>query len=356
MYYSDDGHTFSSKIKAIEHQEKTGAQFHFYYYDELYEKLNWKIEPPLSLQDYYKEQALRLREKYDYLILCYSGGLDSTNILETFHKNNIKLDKIIIVGAFSQDSNSSSDENMNIEAYTSAFPYIEKLGLSSITEKIDYTKYFNDIDSLSITKYGSEWIDNIGSWFSPHHFFWKDIEKLVVPFHMRNKKSALIFGKEKPYLMHENGKMGFRFRDVALTNYGSMFGNEYCDRVYFYWDHEYPLILLKQLHTLKSIVEKYSSTKNVDIGNSINEVVKVVNTARKSPNGGMKNIIYSIDHTIDKKSPKNKSRIISSRDSYLVRAKTSEVFAFYKSGITNMKSRIRDVNNQKIVTSKFYEL
>lgn len=355
MYYSDDNRTFLSKIKAIEHQQKTGAQLNFYYYDEIYDKLNWNLEPPLSLKEYYKEQALILREKYDYLVLCFSGGLDSTNILETFYYNNIKLDKIFVVGAFSQDDHSTSDENMNIEAYTSAFPHVEKLGLSSITQKFDYTQYLSNVNNLSLSKYGSEWIDDVGSWFSPHHMFWKDMENYAIPYDMRDKKCAMIFGKEKSKILFENGKLGFRFSDVWFTCYGGSYGNEYCDRVAFYMDPYYPQILLKQVHTLKKAVKILAKNQYID-SNICDKVNKTTHEVIKGEMGGMKNILYDMKHTIFHKSPKNVSRIISTRDTYIKKNINTDIFSLYKSGISSMKKRIGNVHNQKIITSKFYEI
>ena len=44
----------------------------------------------------YVERCNQLRDKYDYLVLHYSGGSDSHNILHTFLTNNIKLDEISI--------------------------------------------------------------------------------------------------------------------------------------------------------------------------------------------------------------------------------------------------------------------
>jgi hypothetical protein len=48
----------------------------------------------LNLLDLYKERAQQLRDSYDYLILAYSGGSDSDNMLKTFLYNNIKIDEI----------------------------------------------------------------------------------------------------------------------------------------------------------------------------------------------------------------------------------------------------------------------
>ena len=90
-YYSEDNKIFPNRVHAVKYSIDTGKKVYLHYYDEIYTKLNWKIEPPEPIEYYYKEQAQRIRDQYDYLILCYSGGYDSTNILETYHFNNIKL-------------------------------------------------------------------------------------------------------------------------------------------------------------------------------------------------------------------------------------------------------------------------
>ena len=57
---------------------------------------NVYLEPKFSLKEYYLQRAMYIREKYDYVILHYSGGTDSHNILETFMLNNVFIDEIAI--------------------------------------------------------------------------------------------------------------------------------------------------------------------------------------------------------------------------------------------------------------------
>ena len=201
-FYSEDGSRFSSKIFAIEYSKKTGQAINFYYHDDVYNQVDWQKELPEDLKYYYKQQALRLREKYDYLILTYSGGFDSTNILETFVENNIKLDKILVVGAFSKDSEWGVDENHNGEIYHNAIPYLEELGLMDITEVVDYTQYIcgDKFKNLSIYKHGQNWIYEIGSFFSVHHWFWRDSQIIVTPEEWKDKKVGYIFGIDKPQI------------------------------------------------------------------------------------------------------------------------------------------------------------
>ncbi len=355
-YYSEDGSIFSSKIRAIEYGRKKQQKINFYYYDDIYSKLDWTTEPVGSLDYYYKEQAQRIRDNYDYVILCYSGGSDSTNVLETFYFNNIKLDKIITVGAFGRDEKSGSDKNHNGEIYHNVFPYIKQLGLESITESIDYTKYFTDISSLSIFQHEDSWIDT-SSWYSPHNWFWRDLEKYVVPKNIGNKKVAILFGKDKPGLYYiknhkdvflESGNVcynGFHFGDSACTSYSSMNlpkMNSNVERINFYWDPTYPNILLKQIHVLL----KHYLVNNI----KYDPFFESQFSGRKTDK-----ILYDLKRPLSFISPKSKTTIISLRDNYLYNSQDSDLYKFYISGIKKMQQSIKQ-EELSVVYSKFYNI
>jgi hypothetical protein len=341
FYYTSDGAKFQSKIAAFEHFEKVNAtDLRFYYYDHAYEKVNWKQEPPEPLKFYYKEQAQRLRDTYDYLILCYSGGYDSSNILETFYFNGIKLDKIVIVGAFSQDTRSGVDENHNGELYHNAFPYVESLGLASITEKYDYSELFANESAFSIMQYGDDWVDYTGGWFSPHNWFWRDIEKYVVPKNIGSKKVGLIFGRDKPVLLNNK----FCFMDRPITSYGFSTGTANTDRINFYWDPTYPNILVKQLHVIKRLnaiaKPEFNSTKGTQVYGKID----------------VNQVIYDLKRPLIFKSPKSKSSLFSARDRFLGSARECSLFKRYSAGLTRMQNRAGIANIVKHITSREYSI
>lgn len=346
MYYFCDGTKLGSKVKALEYKQKSGLEPSFYYFDDVYNRIDWTIEPTQSLEYYYLNQAQRIRDEYDYVILCYSGGYDSTNILETFHFNNIKLDKIITVGALKQDSSSMVDENHNGELYHNVFPYIQELGLSSITQVIDYTEYFNNVNQFSISTYSNEWIDYTGGWFSPHNWFWHDIEKYIIPQQYRDKKVALIFGKDKPYITIENRKFGFKFKDIAINSYGNVSSTANCDRINFYWDPNSPQILIKQLHVLLRayIISKFDHDYEINMGHDI--------IGGKSAN----EIVYNLRKPILYKSPKSKTRILSLRDQYLIEKKNSDVYRLYEAGVQSLYKRLSSKEHNVVINSKFYSI
>lgn len=339
FYYFDDGAKFTSKIETIKYGQTKKLTPKFYYYDHIYEKLDWSIEPPHSLDYYYLEQARKIRDDYDYVILAYSGGYDSSNILETFHFNNIKLDKILIVGAFDQDSNYGVDENHNGELYHNAFPYVKELGLEHITQTIDYTELFNDTKNFSISIHNENWVDNVGAWFSPHNWFWKDIEKHIVPTEWRGKKIALIFGKDKPSLFPDvhghNREIGFHFRDTPCLSYADVNTNESINRINFYWDPLNTTILIKQLHILKRISQ--------------------MNKFRILSMSDVNKVVYNLKKPLLFKSPKSGNVCLSLRDDYLKTCKSSDIFSLYDQGIEKINREIGESNLVPIF-SKHYSV
>jgi hypothetical protein len=347
FYYFDDGAKFTSKIEAIKYGYTTIQRPKFYYHDHVYKNVDWTIEPVHSLEYYYKDQAQRIRDTYDYVILAYSGGYDSTNILETFHFNNIKLDKILIVGAFSQDTRAGADDNHNGELYHNAFPYINELGLAPITQILDYTTLFGNVNNFSISSYNENWVDEIGAWFSPHNWLWRDIGKYIVPTKWKNKRIALVFGKDKPSLFSKVDSTkpnGFHFRDTPCMSYADTGQYEDITRVNFYWDHNNTNVLLKQLHVLN----RFYSVSNTSSYNSEQSIQTL---------GGLdiNKIVYDLRKPLIYKSPKSKNNLLSLRDNYLQQKQNSDVFSLYQLGIGRIDREI-GVSSMTPILSRFYSI
>ena len=68
----------------------------FYYNDHVFDKFDWGIPVDISLDRLYTFRAQQLRDKYKKLILSFSGGTDSIQVLNTFLKNRIHLDEIVV--------------------------------------------------------------------------------------------------------------------------------------------------------------------------------------------------------------------------------------------------------------------
>ena len=313
----------------------------FYYHDKEFSKIDWNYEPPQSLQDLYRIKAEKIRQDYEYVILAYSGGMDSSQVLETFYYNNIHIDEILMVGAFSQDSYGGSDENHNKEIYDSAWPILNELQLKNTKiTNLDYTTFFNNVDNFSlIQKYGSDWINHIGCFYSLHNLFWHDISKYVGP---KDKKTCVVFALEKAMFLYDRilNKPYTVFSDHYAVSYGNMKSTEQFSKVYFYNEPsiESTNILRKQLHLIKDYYLNEILPNGLD--QYFNEYKERI----------IDNIIYKVKNKLRYRSWKSKSKILSDRDRYIINHKNSDIYKIYTDGIKKLPTQ----TNVSFLSRRYY--
>ena len=119
-YYVVGNFATPSKFEAL--QKSGNIKFHFH--DEVFSQQDWTVEPTESLDDLYRQRAEQLRSQYEYLILGFSGGADSTTIFDAFVKNNIHLDEVVMFHTYSGENDRNSF--YNFETFNVAIPYVEK--------------------------------------------------------------------------------------------------------------------------------------------------------------------------------------------------------------------------------------
>jgi hypothetical protein len=95
-YYVVGWKKFYNKIQALQYSTKMGFAVRWVFNDKVYSSIDWTMPITKSLKELYRDRAQQLRDSYDYIILHYSGGQDSNNMLHSFIDNNIHLDQIII--------------------------------------------------------------------------------------------------------------------------------------------------------------------------------------------------------------------------------------------------------------------
>lgn len=353
FYYNADGNIFTSKYDAIMNSK---SQLYYYYYDSDFSSLNWKIEPEKSLNFLYKERAQQIRDSYDYIILAYSGGVDSTNILETFYYNKIKIDEIMLIGAFSQDPSRSTDINHNLEIYRNCFETLRTLDLKNtkITLK-DYSSMLTDKRNFSLSDQ-DDWYKQIGARYALHHWFWYDLgsASAFADRYSQGKKTALVFGIDKPIVQYDflTKKFFFQFIDNAANIYGlpKLTNNQNYERVYFYWHPSASTLLLKQVHVVKRYIETEILSKS-----SPSFAFDHYYQNRERFVG---NVIYTLKNPLRFVSQKSKSMFFSLRDQFLFEKsdfKSLDVIKNFEQGQINMeRSGFKDKNT--VVYSKKYFL
>ncbi len=231
------------------------------YNDEFFNEFIWSVEPKESIDELYKKRAEQLRRDYDYLILYYSGGYDSVNMLYAFLDNNIQLDEICVF--YSRLDNISNQYNELSSITWKKLDNIEKCYPHIKIRKIDYTDYFfkwdQMVNNLNLAK---SMLYMFGSALSVNHIvndlsfdYIKDWKSLI----SQGKKLSWIYGVDKPQLRYYENKLIFNFFDgLVQTNITPM--RQMIDHgdigvyEFFYWgpSKECADICIKQSHMIKN--------------------------------------------------------------------------------------------------------
>jgi hypothetical protein len=350
FYYDKEFNRYDTPFIAWHHAD-VKSECRFYYYDHILKDSPWKVEPVKTLDQLYKERAQEIRDNYEYVILCYSGGNDSTAMLESFYYNNIHIDEIVMVGSFSQDTSKEIDENHNKDLYDNAFPLIKKLNLpnTKITT-IDYTELFRDINQFTLVQtYGNDYIRHVGTHKSPHNLFWHDFRKFVGK--QNNKKTAWLMGIDKVELGYDSitprGAIGPHvfFKDITINSYGMNHIDENFERINFYCDPRSDIaisIQIKQAHILHNVVKINLANRRSrsDVEHSfINRFVKY-------------KLFYNLKNPLMYQSKKSSNFFFSDRDMYMFSKKDSDIFKIHKENISKRSDYFKQ--SPCYLTRKYY--
>ena len=319
FYYDKDLNVYPTQIEAI----ISKRDCNFYFNDKEFSKLDWFNEPFEDLDTLYTLRAKQLRDEYEYLVLCFSGGTDSTHVLETFYYNNIHIDEIVSVGALSQDNSENSSENMNMLIRSNVIPRLKGYDLSKTKiTVVDFSKYYHNPYQFSLVqKYRHEWPKYTGSYRSPYNLLWYDFKKILGKDNKKN--TAVIMASDKVKIDFINNRPGVIFSDLAFTSLGGFSHDENYRRVNFYTDYTdiASKILRKQAHTLMKIYD-ISQENYHKIANDEQNFAKFFYKYKDSPVFISEKSLYSS---------------ISGKDMFLRNAKNTEINSLLGMSFSMMK-------------------
>lgn len=256
-YYSIGNYCTYSKLEAIELHQKLDIHPEWHFNDFVFGNFDWTAEPKETLKELYAIRAKQIRGKYDYLVLWYSSGSDSQNILNTFIDNDIRLDEIASFWALEGDNNYHSHFNREIYEYAipNALKIIDKD--KSIKHRVvDLTRFILDIYSDKNFKH--DFLYHSNSMFSPNNatksFFREKIDdyKKIID---SGKSLCFIHGADKPRIFLENGRYCLKFIDLidtCVNNRTMQLARPWEHDEFFYWSADLPQMIAKQAHIVKN--------------------------------------------------------------------------------------------------------
>lgn len=271
---------FISKLDALTAAVTNGDQdpnIGWYFGDHVYDQFDWSVEPPGSITDLYAQRARQLRDTYDYIILLYSGGSDSHEMLHAFLDNNIPIDEIQtlhpaqLIGGYLEDKVIRPDDPMALAA---EYEYRAKPMFKWLAQNHPKIKLrVIDSSAMLIRSDDNWWNDTLNSsWL--HSWYPAQFTAAVLDAATNNQsdkqKTCMLWGNNKPFIQITN--------DYHLVNGFTDFSRPYSAwidssgskrNIYFedfYWSLDAPLIPIKQSHLcLKKLQQELNNKNNKSV-------------------------------------------------------------------------------------------
>ena len=247
-HWEVDGKCFINKHDALVYATTHRKQVFFKFFNEVWENFDRTLVGKTSLKEVYKQRAQQLRDKYDYLILYFSGGADSYNALRSFIDNGIKIDEICVKWCNATlEANTqvyvANDWDTSARNYLSEWdlaiePVLKELAATHPEINIEIVDWFKNRKALG----AEDTFRLVNHWHDvevPSLAVWSPSEQKLID---QGKRVGSIYGIDKPFVyFDEDGKASMFFTDsgtaMGTPNPCNIYGTEY-----FYWTPDFPLI------------------------------------------------------------------------------------------------------------------
>lgn len=273
-YYETGGRQFLLKADAVRAAGNNSKLVNYCWNEELVNRFDWTVEPEpnVSIKEFYHRRAQQLRDKYDYLVLLFSGGPDSTNMLESFIDNGIHIDEIVNINSI--DRTGKIEGTMFNQDYVwHVKPKLDSLinsgkfsGKITIIDEVDLVKQhwerYLKSDVITQTLAGNPspgFVHTKGIWprYVPH--LWSMI--------LSGRRVGIVKGADKTMLHVENGKHYTCVNDfvaaeiLAYMSTDPDFNAIDCTEFFYHSPDCIPL-MIKQAHLIKKFIDRHPDPAN----------------------------------------------------------------------------------------------
>ena len=279
-YYTVGNKQFEKKIEALiyatniyyllDKSYNPKSLIHWYFNDEVFNDYNWSIEPEQSLKTLYHQRARQLREQYDYIIISYSGGADSHNIVMSFLDQGLHIDELYVL-MMERDTNEWTSIDINntssslsyvSDNYFQTIPRLKEITNRSPNTKIRYLDMADIVFKVFDNFRDPSWVLNMREELNP-----TDVARYAYSYYPEFKKSldkyksvGILLGVDKPKIVVDSntGLVYLKFVDrltnvVPIAEYIKEYTNTTTE--FFYWNPDACDMLCKQAHTVKRWLE-----------------------------------------------------------------------------------------------------
>jgi hypothetical protein len=252
-YYTVGNKIFNFKFNALVESTRTGTEVKWYFHEDIFSKMAWRSRDSVGLDQLYKIRAQQIRDNYDYVVLAFSGGADSYQILKTFIKNNIKLDELIVdwsikhVDRILNVNDSTDPSNFYSEWELCIKPTLEWVRVNYPDIKItivDSTEVLSPEDFEDTPTV----LNNLTTYQSVKRY--RFIKQRIDQLNNKYQNVTTIFGIDKPSISIEYNILVVKYKDDSTWLKTSYNNNLKFNIEYFFWTPELPEIVKEQCHIL----------------------------------------------------------------------------------------------------------
>lgn len=260
-YWLVDGEPcFNKVLSAVRATELDTRDIRFYFNDHIYSAIDWRVPVPASIETLYEQRALQLREKYQHLVVLYSGGSDSGNALKAMLKAGIMPDEVVYHWAGGATSQNNLANAEIIHAAWNMLNYLHRehnIPITCFDEYDLYSKHGFDSDT---------WVLEADAVLNPctyprykmlqDHPEWN----LLVD---RGHKVGLVMGIDKPRILWDNGRWHGVFLDTGFQHNFTQdhMRDSGISIEGFYCSPDAPLITVKQSQMLRAHLDQIGSAE-----------------------------------------------------------------------------------------------
>ena len=249
-YYIVGDKNFNFKFNALIYATRTQQDVQWEFNTPQFQALDWRTPLNVDIRTLYRQRAQQLRDRYDYLILCFSGGSDSTTILKSFINNGIHLDEIIC------DWPVKHTGNWSVSNDTSSFNHISEWELA-IRPMLDYVSTHHPRIRITITDTTEDLsvedtehtltISHMGPYQSTKRY--KNVTQRFGEINQTHDRATVIMGCDKPQVFIDRNVCWTAVVDDHCFFKSS---NTPSNRTveYFFWSGDLPELLREQAHLI----------------------------------------------------------------------------------------------------------
>lgn len=256
-YYKVQDLVFYHKLSALLEARRRNVRPTWHFHHEVYSKQNWTQDQPEPLNLLYQRRARQLREKYDYLVLSFSGGSDSWTALKAFVDSGTHLDEIFVrwplkatQGRYRANTQDLHPSNILSEWDFTVLPMLKEIEKIIPATKIVIYDWSDDLLNIEICDDHWNLIDDyLNPGYVPKIRNISDAEQRIVDL---GRRSAMIFGQDKPQLFYKDQGVYCFFLD-KLANRRIPGSNRVSEL--FYWTPDMPEITVNQARRIFRYLE-----------------------------------------------------------------------------------------------------